>query len=200
MNKQEFLSGLQARLSGLPQAEIEDRLAFYSEMIDDRMEDGLSEEEAVSAAGTVDDIAARIIADIPFSKIVKEKIKSKKKPGAIIMTLLILGSPIWISLAVAAFAVILSVYVSLWSVIISLWAVFSSLAVCGLTLTVAGIGFLIFVSAPTGLAVIGIGTVCAGLSILMFFGCKSATKYTMLLTKRIAVQTKKFFIDKEKSK
>ena len=199
MSKQEFLNELRARLSCLPQADIEDRLAFYGEMIDDRMEDGLSEEEAVSAAGTVDDIAARIIADIPFSKIVKEKIKSKK-PGAIIMTLLILGSPIWISLAVAAFAVILSVYVSLWSVIISLWAVFSSLAVCGLTLTIAGIGFLIFVSAPTGLAVIGIGTVCAGLSILMFFGCKSATKYTILLTKRIAVQTKKFFIDKEKSK
>ena len=44
MHKQEFLDGLRARLRGLPEADIAERLAFYSEMIDDRTEDGLSEE------------------------------------------------------------------------------------------------------------------------------------------------------------
>lgn len=41
MSKQEFLAELRKALSGLPQGDIEDRLTFYSEMIDDRMEEGL---------------------------------------------------------------------------------------------------------------------------------------------------------------
>ena len=55
MNKQEFVERLRKGLSGLPQDDIEERLTFYSEMIDDRMEEGLSEEEAVGEIGSVDD-------------------------------------------------------------------------------------------------------------------------------------------------
>ena len=46
MSKQEFLDQLRARLSGLPRQDVIERLNFYSEMIDDRMEEGLSEEDA----------------------------------------------------------------------------------------------------------------------------------------------------------
>ena len=74
MSKQEFLVQLRKGLSGLPQDDIEERLTFYSEMIDDRMEEGFSEEEAVSQIGSVDEIVSQIIADIPIMKIAKEKI------------------------------------------------------------------------------------------------------------------------------
>ena len=73
MNKQEFLTRLRKGLSGLPQEDIEERLTFYSEMIDDRIEEGLSEEEAVAAIGSPDEIAEQIIGEIPIKKIVKEK-------------------------------------------------------------------------------------------------------------------------------
>ena len=46
MNKQEFLNQLRSGLNGLPHEEIEERVMFYSEMIDDRVEEGLSEEDA----------------------------------------------------------------------------------------------------------------------------------------------------------
>ena len=59
MTKNEFISRLRTRLSGLPKDEIEERLAFYSETIDDRIEDGLTQEEAVADLGDVDDIAAQ---------------------------------------------------------------------------------------------------------------------------------------------
>ena len=39
MNKEEFLNALRSALAGLPQEDIEERLAFYSESIDDRVED-----------------------------------------------------------------------------------------------------------------------------------------------------------------
>ena len=73
MTKLRFLLLLQDRLSGLPQDDVEERLNFYSEMIDDRIEDGLSGEEAVAEIGLVEEIVAQIKADIPLSKFMKEK-------------------------------------------------------------------------------------------------------------------------------
>ena len=37
MSKQEFLSRLRQALSGLPEDDVAERIAFYSESIDDRM-------------------------------------------------------------------------------------------------------------------------------------------------------------------
>lgn len=197
MRKQEFLDALRIKLSGLPKQDVEERLAFYSEMIDDRMEEGRTEEEAVSEIGFVDEIVAQIIADIPFTKIAKQKIKPKRRLKAWEIVLLALGSPIWFSLAVAAFAVILSLYVVLWSVIISLWAIFGSLVGCTFGSIVAGIGFALGGYGLTGIAIIGAGIVCAGLSIFLFFGNRAATKGTFLLTKKIALGIKKCFVKKE---
>ncbi len=197
MNKQEFLSELRKRLSGLPEKDTEERLSFYAEMIDDRIEEGLSEQDAVSEIGTVEEVASQIIAEIPLSKIVKEKIKTKRRFKAFEIVLLAAGSPIWLSLFIAAFAVIFSLYVSLWSVIVSLWAIFASFIGCafgGITLLPI---MAIFYNLPTGLAALGAGLVCAGLSIFSFYGCKAATKGAVLLTKKILLCIKKSFIKKE---
>ena len=107
MTKMQFLMSLHNRLSGLPRDEIEERLNFYSEMIEDRMEEGLSEEEAVSAVGSVGEIASQIIADFSFAKIAGDRIKPKRHLKAWEIILLALGSPLWLSLAVAVLAVIL---------------------------------------------------------------------------------------------
>lgn len=40
MSKEEFLTRLRSALAGLPQNEVNERIAFYGEMIDDRMEEG----------------------------------------------------------------------------------------------------------------------------------------------------------------
>jgi len=121
MTKREFLSSLRAYLAHLPQAEADERIRFYAEMIDDRMEEGLSEEEAVAAVGTAEEVAAQIAEDIPFAKIAKECIKPKRRLAAWEIVLLVLGAPIWLSLFVAALAVVLSLYVSLWAIVIALW-------------------------------------------------------------------------------
>ena len=68
MTKLQFLLNLHDRLSDLPQDDVEERLRFYSEMIEDRMEDGLSEEQAVEEIGAVDAVAAQIIADTPCNQ------------------------------------------------------------------------------------------------------------------------------------
>ena len=67
MDKQEFLLRLRKELSGLPREDLEERLTFYSEMIDDRMEEGVSEEEAVAAAGSVDEILWQTVEEVPYN-------------------------------------------------------------------------------------------------------------------------------------
>lgn len=52
MTKQEFLLRIRNGLAALPKEDIEKSVEYYREMIDDRMEDGLSEEEAVAAIGS----------------------------------------------------------------------------------------------------------------------------------------------------
>ncbi len=197
MRKQDFLHTLKKRLSGLPRADIEERLAFYGEMIDDRIEEGLSEEEAVADIGSVEDIVSQIISDTPLAKIAKERIKPKRTLRVWESVLLILGSPIWLSLCIAAFAVLLSVYVVIWSVLISVWAVFVSLAACGVGGIAAGTFLLFSGQGLSGFAMMGAGILCAGLAIFLFFGCKAATKGVALLTKKLTLGIKMCFINKE---
>lgn len=197
MTKLEFISALSEKLKGLPQDDISERLNFYAEMIEDRMEEGISEQEAVAAVGDIDEIVAQIVTDIPLTKIAKEKIKSKRRLKVWEIVLLVLGSPIWLALGIAAVAVIFAVYISFWAVIISLWAVFVSIIGCSLSGVAAGIIFACTGNALAGIAMVGAGIVCAGLSIYMFYACKGVTKAILTLTKKFAVWTKNCIIGKE---
>lgn len=198
MSKQEFLAQLRKGLSGLPKDDIDGRLMFYEEMIDDRIEEGLSEEEAVSAIGPADKIIEQTVKEIPLAKIAKERIKPKRRLKAWEIVLLSVGSPIWFSLGIAAAIVILSLYVSLWAVIISLWAVFVSFFACFIGGITAGTIYAFCGNIPPiSIALIACGIVFAGLSIFAFFGCKAATKGILILTKKIAVWIKNCFIKKE---
>lgn len=190
MTKQEFLAALQDGLRGLPQSDIDERVSFYAEMIDDRVEDGLSEEEAVAAIGSAEAIVAQVIADTPITKLVKHKI-APRRLSALEIILIAFGFPIWFSLLIAAVAVVFSLYVTLWAVIVSLWSVFVALVGSAFGCLVGGILFLCMGKTFSGLATIAAALVCAGLSIFAFYGCKAASKGVVLLTKKMGLAIKK---------
>lgn len=194
MNKQEFLLSLSRGLAFLPKSDSEERINFYSEMIDDRIEEGLTEQEAVSEMGSVDDVIAQILADTPFTRLAKEKLKPNKALRVWEIVLLVLGSPIWLSILIAVLAVIFSVYIVLWSAVISLWALDVSLAACFLG-GVAAAGVIAYTgNTLTAVAIFGGALFCAGLSIFLFFGCKAATKGVIILAKKMALWIKSLFV------
>ena len=197
MNKTDFLLELTEKLSLLPVEELEERWSFYSEIIDDRMDEGLSEEEAVAELGTVDEIADQILKDIPLAKLVKEKIRPRRRFQVWEILLLILGSPVWLPLLVAAFAVVLCVYIAIWAVDISLWAVFVSVAVGVLAGLAGGVLLSVMYGGLGGITLICAGIVCAGLSIFLFFACREITRGFLWMTKKLLVATKKKFARKE---
>jgi len=197
MKKREFLARLRVRLSDLPRRDVEERLSFYSEMIDDRMEEGLSEEEAVGRMGDPKEIAAQIIADTPLTKLVKEKVRSSRRVKAWEIVLIVLGFPLWLPLLAAALAVLLAVYVVLWSVVIALWAV--EVALWASVVGAVGGGVILALTGRKFEAAIALGAalVCAGLSIFLFFGCKAVTKGLIYLSKNIILVIKRSFVRKE---
>lgn len=124
MTKIEFSERLKQTLvgRGLPREEAAKSVEFYLEMIDDRVEDGMNEEEAVAALGSIEDIAEQILYDLPLGVLVKSKIKNKKEKNgnpALIIVLAILGFPIWFPLMITVLAAIFSVYIIIWSLILA---------------------------------------------------------------------------------
>lgn len=178
MKKSEFLSALERALAVLPREDAQERLNFYSEMIEDRMEEGLSEAEAVGAVGAPAEIAAQILREFPRETV---KTGNKRRLKGWETALLILGSPLWLSLLVAAVAVVLSLYASLWALVISLWAAFVSLIAAGGATAVMGGDFALRGQGIPGAAMLGVGMVALGLGIFLFFGCRAATAWTWKL-------------------
>lgn len=200
MDKTSFISELMNRLSALPRSEVEDRISFYREMIEDGVEDGLSEEEAVARIGSVDEIAKQIASEIPLSKIVKDGIKPKRKMTVAEIVLLILGAPLWLPLIIAAVSVIASVYLAIWSVVISFWAVDISLFVSGLVTVIYGFVAVFGGNVTSGLAAIGASVSAIGLSVLLFYGCRLLTSGLVALTKLSARQVKRCFVRRDGEK
>ena len=200
MTKQEFLASLREGLRGLPPADVEERIAFYDEMIDDRMEEGLTEEEALEELGSVESVIAQIAAETPLVKLVKEKVKQRRGLKAWEIVLLVLGSPVWLPLGIAAFAVCLSLYVVLWAVLVCFWAVDLALAVSALGGIAAAVFFAIKGNLAGAGVMLGAAILCAGLAILVFFGCRALTKGLLWLTKKMLLGIKSLFIGKETSK
>ncbi len=192
MNKQEFTNQLTAALSGLSQEDIKKSVDFYVEMVDDRIEDGMSEEEAVAALGSIDEIRSRILAEIPIGKIVKEKITPKRAFSAGEIVLLILGAPLWLPLLLAFIIVGLALYLTFWIIILALYVVDLSVFISGIAGIVAaiinpfGVGNKIFFA--------GCGIALLGAALLLFFGFNQISKGMLFISKKIGLGIKKLFI------
>ena len=196
MSKKEFIDELRIKLSKLNNIDVEESLRFYEEMINDRMEDGLSEEEAISGIGSIDEIYAQISQDsqkshLTFDK-TKQKTKSKRKNKAIILaSTAVIWAPILIALIASAIAVAISVvavafslYAVLWSLVVTVWAIFVSSALSAPVGALIGLLNIFSGNVAFGFMLISCGMVLAGLAIFAFYGALYATKGSTILTKK----------------
>lgn len=197
MNKYEFLGRLRERLAGLPPKDIEKSLDYYAEMIADRIEDGMSEEEAVAALGTIDEIVAQILEETPLPKLVKEKVRPKRPLRTWEILLIVLGFPLWLPLLIAFASIIFSVLVAIGSVLISVFAVAVAVGACALAFTVAGFICIATARGALGTILIGATLICSGLCILFFVGATYASKGILWLCKKGIYAIKSCFVGKE---
>jgi uncharacterized membrane protein len=182
MNKQEFLKALSDRLQGIPKEDREKSLEYYSEMIDDRTEDGLTEEQAVKAMGNVNEIADKIINDTPIEKLIRKKVTPERKLSALEIVLLTIGFPIWFPIGISLIAVAFALYLVLWVLILCIYIIAFAFAVSGIASIIALFMSIWSGQILWGLFLLGCGMVLLGLAIPILiealrvtFGCISLT-------------------------
>lgn len=197
MNKKEFFAAIEKGLEGLPQSDINKTLEFYSEMIDDRMEDGETEEEAVAGIGRPEDICRQILLETPLPRLVRAKAKPNHTLRAWEIVLLVLGSPVWLPLLFAVIIVISSIFFAIWTVIVSLY--FSDLMI-----GVASVGSLAAFGAAlaggSGIQAamnLGSSLICFGIAVLMFFGLNKLVILAVRLCRALLRGIKSVFVSKK---
>ncbi len=192
MNKQEYLARLRAALACLPEGEIEESVAFYTEMIDDRVADGLTEEEATAQLDDPKAAARAIIADLPV--VPRTVVRTKQRNRALYWTLVILGSPLWLTLLLAAGMLVLAGLLTIWCLILGLWLLAAGLLAGG----PLGIGVCLWalaVGQPAyGVFELGSGLLCFGLGLFCLHGAVAASKTLMQVSRQWIAKAKAPFV------
>ena len=197
MGKREFLEALRRELSGLPASEADRSASFIEEMIDDRIEDGASEAEAVAALGDPSEVARSIVAELP--PIPKAIAKSKTGSATANWILAVALSPIWVTFALVAATAAFSVYVVIWALALSVWLVSVGL------LLGAPLGLITFAyCVATGMPVVGLwqlggGLLCFGLGVFCLFGAKKASVWFVEASRKYAAKVKSLFVKAPKA-
>lgn len=197
MNKLDFLFELEKKLQPLPDQERKQALEYYFEIIDDHMDSGMDEDEAVAACGNIDDIAEKIILDTPMTKLVKQKNKTRRRMQTWEIVLLIAGFPVWFSLGVACFCVLLAISIVLWCVVMCIFVCSIACGACSFGLSVAAIVSLVTGNYLPGLFMLGCAMICAGVAILFFLLGRLCGKGVSKLHKLTFRGIKRCFIRKE---
>ncbi len=179
MTKSDFLNALAARLGALSEIDIARSLDYYEEMIDDRMDDGMTEEEAVAASGSAEDAAREILANTPIPQ--SGALPQKKKPDGRRFFLLLLSSP----LLLVYFALVLCLLAVLWCIPLVVWTLFVSSVGASVSGIITGIASFAEGAGTYGFLYLGITLVSVGLAVLFFYAAVAVTRVFARLTVRI---------------
>lgn len=189
MNKYEFLAEIRKRLGGLSKEDIDRSLDYYREMVEDRMEDGLTEEEAVAALGPIEDIVAQIFADsapVEYKAGGEERsqksdtVPPKNEPKAsnserkTKKTLSIIGLIAWICVSIAFWC---------WAV----GCIFAA-SVCAITSVGCAIGSIVLIcmgEVAQFLLFLGGASFLTGFTTIFWFGIRMAIKYFRILGQKL---------------
>ena len=194
MNKSEFLRILRQRLGQLPAEEREQNIAYYEELFSDMLEEGMSEEEAAAHLGDPEQIAREILAEQPLPRLVKSRVRPSGGWTALSITLIVLGSPVWLPLLIALAAVLLSVFVVIWALILSVLAAALAVGVSAVALLLAAIFGYLKIS---GFLLTGLALICVGLCLLTGLLAAALCRAAVRGGKWLWRQIKKLLVKKE---
>ena len=168
MTKAEFNAALAARLSG---EELVRAMEYFDEIIADRMEDGMSEAEAVAGLGDINEIVREIPRPAP----------AKKKRSGTLIALTAIGSPLWLPLIIAALIVAAAVLLCLWVLAACIGIVLAACALTGLVGLVY-FPFAFGTSITYAIMVLGSALICAGIALMLVPAVAAAAKGMARLT------------------
>ena len=144
MTKTEYIASVRRELKGLEEKDIMDAIELLEEGINDRIDMGLTEEEAVADMADPKEAARQIKVDMPIPKLVKAKAQSSRKLSTLEIVLICLSFPVWGPLLIALIAVAFALAVSLLAIAFSAVIVVFALLIAGVACIFGGIVGMIF--------------------------------------------------------
>lgn len=177
MKKQAFINRLNKGIRLIGYRECQDIVKYYSEIIDDKIDEGMDEEDAVESLGSVDKIIAKTLNDNNI--IYVQNNDSRERKNLLIIVIVVLTFPLWIGIIGALLGVLVAfLAVALSGIVVSL---------CGLGLLVKSIVMIClnnisFIELGSSFILIGVGNL---LTVLFFKFGKWIVKGTKSLVKMI---------------
>ena len=178
MDKKQFCTFLENELRlYLSSKEVYKTLNFFKEIIDDRVDEGLSEEEAVSQLGNIDDIVGQILDEHNIKKRQKKlvwRFIPQKTPSVANIIIAILLFPIWITI----FSLVASFFLVFISLIFSLVVSVIAFFVGGIALILKAPFYLIYEkNIAYCLDTLGFGFIITGIGLIgIYYLLKSLKK------------------------
>lgn len=201
MNKQEYLDTLRAALETKNAANVDGMIEYYDEMICDRMEDGMSEEDAVAALPAVHKVVEDAMLDMPIHKLATARVREsrekaeKKGHGAIWIVLAVLGFPIWFPLAITLITLVLVFMLVLFIFVGVLYIVDISIGASALAVLLGGLSFTLGVfTFPGFLTGLGGALVLGAICILLIKPLNIVAKAVARFCGAVLIGIKKMFI------
>jgi len=181
MNKIEFLNAIRERLKGYPRDEVDNSIEYYGEMIDDRIEDGMSEDAAVASLGDINDIVKSIKKNMPLRSVIRDKVTQAKEKvgssGISVTTIiaLILLFPFWFPVATIVFTLYMVFFLLTWVFDLVLFIVGAAGIVASIYFIITAITSLVSLNPLAGAGSLGLAIMCIGAGILLtIFGIYTA--------------------------
>lgn len=216
MNKKDFLDEVRTRLSGLGEEDIQKALDFYVEAIDDHIDDGMTEDQAVSAVGTPEEVAEKILMDTPLPTLIKTQAQAmnsastqaaavpgqpeapvkKTRLSAWAIVLIIIGAPVWLPIMIALAAVVLAIVIAIFSVILAIVVAVLGAAIGGVITIFASLIAIIMGEGVHGLVQLAAALVLVGLALLLFIPIKAGIIWLIELAGRFAGWVKFKFVSR----
>lgn len=167
MTKQEFMLLLEQQTRLLPLSERNRLINYYNEALEDRMEEGMSEEEAVASLDNLDEISLNLFDEIEDVSMEKTE-TAHRMPTALKWFLLFITSPLWIM-----FPFILATLLMVWGLLLIILLV---IGVCFALIAICGVFMLpkVFMNnVPSAVVLFGTILLSLGLAPWCWFGYKA---------------------------
>ena len=189
MKREEFLKQLEQLLDGISEEEKADALAFYRSYFEDAGEE--NEESVIAELESPEKVAQSIKKNLGMEKengsygmpadqnpewdkndddmFVKSEEAPKEKKGgwsAVAIVLVVLTSPLWLTLLLVVASLLLAVVATLFGIAVAVVAVMASLVFAGFLLIGFGFSTLFTGGVAVGLGLTGAGFLVLGLGIL----------------------------------
>jgi len=188
MLKPEFINTLSSHLHYLPPLERDRAIEYYCELISDKVENGMAEEDVIAEFGNISQLANTILEENNFSP---PKKKSKwEEYKVLIIILLVLGSPVLFGLAMGALGILIGLIATVFSLGIALISMCFAFGVSGIVALITS--FMLLPTNPSaGIFQMGTGLILIGSSVLLTIGCVYLVKLLIKLIKYISNSARK---------